>query len=271
MVRAHRPRAFVRIPTCLGARAQRSILTLERRDSCRRGRSPLDLLYAAVHGAEANMQDFKSRSPRRIAWVAFITFCGACNALLDNHPRDLKVVAPGVGGEATASAGAAGEGGSGGSENSAGEAGVSGSEGGAAGSENEPSGGRAGSPTGGAAGMNQGGTSQGGMSACTGCTPGATEPQTRACGICNAGKESGTRACMPNCTWETSWSGVCSDKGNATNGCSLVKWCGNESAHPRTECTLLGCTAAAAEAECRKEAPVVCGTVNNLLINTQCP
>jgi|GEM_PF-4744547 len=222
------------------------------------------------------MQGFKSRSPRRTACVALITLCAACNALLDNHPRDLKVVTPGAGGEATVSAGAAGEGGVGGSENSAGEAGTSGAsgdstqpEGGAAGSENEPAGGRAGSPTGGTAGMSHGGTSQGGMPACTGCTPGTTEPQTRACGICSAGKESGTRTCTPSCTWELSWSGTCSDHGTANNGCSLVKWCTNDAG--RTECALLGCTAKEAQDECRDEAASICGTVKNLLMNTQCP
>ena len=222
------------------------------------------------------MQDFKRRPPRRTAWVAFVACCGACNALLDNHPRELSVVAPGAGGEATAWPGAAGEGGLGGSENSAGEAGTSGSgdgnespEGGTGGRVNEPAGGRAGSPTGGSAGMSQGGTSQGGMPACTGCTPGATEPQTRACGICNAGKESGTRKCSSSCTWETSWSGSCSDHGNASNGCSLVKWCTNDAG--RTECTLLGCIAKEAQDECRDEAASVCGTVKNLLMNTQCP
>ncbi|HEX2674512.1 MAG TPA: hypothetical protein VHM25_26735 [Polyangiaceae bacterium] len=223
------------------------------------------------------MHDFKSRSPGRTACVGLIAFCAACNALLDNHSRELKVVAAGAGGEATVSPGAAGEGGLGGSENSAGEAGTSGAsgdgnespEGGAAGSANVPVGGRAGSPTGGTAGMSQGGTSQGGMPACTGCTPGATEPQTRACGICNAGKESGTRKCTPNCAWETSWSGTCSDHGNASNGCSLVKWCTNDAG--RTECTLLGCIAKEAQDECRDEAASICGTVKNLLMNTQCP
>jgi len=225
------------------------------------------------------MQDSKSRSPRRTACVAIIAFCGACNALLDNHSRELEVVTPGAGGEAMASAGTAG-GGLGGSENSAGEAGMGGalggsSEGGAAGSDGEltPTGGTAGVSQGGTSqgGTSQGGTSQGGMPACTACTPGVTEPQTRTCGICNVGKESGTRKCTPSCTWETTWSGTCSDRGDKDSGCSLVKWCGTDSVHTRTECTLLGCTAKEAEAECRKEAPSVCGTVKNLLINTQCP
>jgi len=206
--------------------------------------------------------------------VAFIVFCGSCNAILDNHPRDLQVVTPGAGGKAAAT----GDGGLGGSENSAGEAGTSGasgdgnesSEGGAAGSENEPVAGRAGSPTGGTAGVTQGGASQGGKPACTGCTPGAIEPQARACGICNAGKESGTRLCSSSCTWgEPSWTGTCSDRGTSENGCSLVKWCSNDSGRP--ECALLGCTAKEAEDECRKEAQSICGTVKNLLMNTQCP
>jgi len=215
----------------------------------------------------AKMQGFKSRSPKRTACVAFIAFCGACNALLDNHPRDLAVVASGAGGEAMVSPGPAGEGGLGGGDNSAGDAGTSG-EGGAAGSEIEPAGGRGGMPTGGTAGMSQGGTSHGGMPACTGCTPGVSEPQTRTCGICNAGKESGTRTCTPSCTWETSWSGTCSDHGTAKNGCSLVKWCTNDAG--RTECTLLGCTAKEAQDECRDEAASIC-TVKNLLMNTECP
>src|SRR6478752_4022302 len=126
------------------------------------------------------MQDFKSRSPRRAACVAFIACCAACNALLDNHSRDLKVVAPGAGGTAMA---AAGVGGASGDSNGS-------SESGAAGRESEPAGGRAGAATGGTAGMSQGGTSQGGtshggMPACSGCTPGATEAQTRDGGICN--------------------------------------------------------------------------------------
>ncbi|HET7538235.1 MAG TPA: hypothetical protein VFK05_00135, partial [Polyangiaceae bacterium] len=176
------------------------------------------------------------------------------------------------------------DGGSSASENSAGEAGTSGAsgsgnespEGGAAGTESEaPEGGRAGSPTGGTTGMSQGGTSQAGtsqagMPACTACKPGTTEAQSRVCGICNRGMQSGTRSCTTSCTWDYSW-GSCNDHGDASSGCSLVKWCGNESGHSRTECTLLGCTAEQAEAECRKEAPLVCGTVKNLLMNTQCP
>lgn len=221
----------------------------------------------------ATMQDFKSRSLGRSACVAFIAFCEACNALLDNHSRDLVV--SGAGGTASAS-GVAGNGGSGGTE-SAGEAGMSGasgdsnqgSEGGAAGSENEPAGNPGGSPSGGSAGRNQGGASQGGMPACTGCTPGVTEAQTRACGICNAGKESGTRVCSPSCTWQTTWSGACSDHGTSENGCSVVKWCKNDAGRP--ECSLLGCTAKTAEDECRKEAQTICGTVSNLVINTSCP
>src|SRR6478609_809388 len=99
------------------------------------------------------MEDFKNRYPRRTACVVFIAFCGACNALLDNHSRELKVGALGAGGKAMIPVGAAGDAGLGGSENSVGEAGASGasgassecSEGGAAGSENEPVGSQAGS------------------------------------------------------------------------------------------------------------------------------
>jgi hypothetical protein len=218
------------------------------------------------------MQALKNRSPRRTASLAFFAFCGACNALLDNHSRELRTVPKhGAGGETAVSAGAAGDRSG---EGGWGEAGASGGgnerpDGGAAGTENEPpEGGRAGAPTGGTAGMSQGGASHGGMPTCTGCKPGLTEPQSRSCGICNGGKQSGMRTCTPSCTWQDSWDS-CKDDGTAENGCSLVKWCDNE--NNRTECTLVGCTAAAAEAECRKEAPQVCGTVKNLLITTQCP
>jgi len=229
------------------------------------------------------MQELKNRSSRRTACVALIAFCGACNALLDNHSRDLEVVAPAAGGTSMASLGAAGEGGSDAAE--AGMGGASGdgnqsSEGGTAG-EHEPPGNQAGSPTGGTAGTSHGGTSsqggtsshggtsQGGMPACTACKPGATEPQTRSCGVCNAGKESGTKSCTSSCTWVTSWSGVCSDHGNSENGCSFVKWCKNDAGRP--ECSLVGCTSKEAEDECREEAQNVCGTTKNLVINTQCP
>jgi hypothetical protein len=220
------------------------------------------------------MQALKNRSARWTASLTFFAFCGACNALLDNHSRELSTVPKhGAGGEATVSAGAAGDlGGEGGS----GEAGTSGAsgggnerpDGGAAGTENEPpEGGRAGSPTGGTAGVSQGGAPSGGMPACTGCKPGLAEPQSRSCGICNSGKQSGTRTCTPSCTWQDSWD-PCKDVGTAENGCSIVKWCDKNN---HTECALIGCTAAAAEAECRKEAPQVCGTVKNLLFTTQCP
>jgi hypothetical protein len=221
------------------------------------------------------MQALKNRSRRRTACLAFFASCGACNALLDNHSRELRAVPKhGAGGEATVSAGAAGDpsGEAGRGEGGASGASAGGNElpdGGAAGTENEPpEGGRAGSPTGGTSSMGQSGASQGGMPACTGCKPGLTEPQSRSCGICNGGKQSGTRTCTPSCTWKDSWD-ACKDDGTAENGCSLVKWCDNED--NRTECALIGCTAAEAEAECRKEAAAVCGTVKNLLITTQCP
>src|SRR4051812_12772800 len=108
------------------------------------------------------MQSLKNRFPRRTASLGFFfAYCVACNALLDNHSRELSPVPQhGAGGEVTVSAGAAGarKGEAGWDE--AGTSGARGNErpdGGAAGTENEPpGGGGAGPPTGGTAGMSQG-------------------------------------------------------------------------------------------------------------------
>jgi hypothetical protein len=64
---------------------------------------------------------------------------------------------------------------------------------------------------------------------CTGCKPGETQSENRACGRCGTGTQSHTRACSASCTWGawSSWStcSQCDTKNYRCCGAGKWEWC----------------------------------------------